>query len=35
MHSDLNYLSPNNFEIRYYLDIKKEEVLTTNFVSMK
>jgi putative transposase len=34
-HSYLNYLSPNNFEIRYYSDIEKEEVLATNFVSMK
>jgi len=34
-HSYLNYLSPNNFEIRYYSDIQKEEVLATNFVSMK
>jgi len=34
-HSYLNYLSPNNFEIRYYSDIEKEEVLLTNFVSMK
>ena len=34
-HSYLNYLSPNNFEIRYYSDIEKEEVLVTNFVSMK
>ncbi len=34
-HSYLDYLSPNNFEIRYYSDIKKEEVLATNFVSMK
>jgi len=34
-HSYLNYLSPNNFEIRYYTDIKKEEVLATDFVSMK
>jgi len=34
-HSYLNYLSPNNFEIRYYSDIGKEEVLATKFVSMK
>lgn len=34
-HSYLNYLSPNNFEIRYYSDIEKEEVLATNFVSMQ
>ena len=34
-HSYLDYLSPNNFEIRYYSDIEKEEVLATNFVSMK
>jgi putative transposase len=34
-HSYLNYLSPNNFEIRYYSDIEKEEVLATNFVSIK
>ena len=34
-HSYLNYLSPNNFEIRYYADIKKEEVLAADFVSMK
>ncbi len=34
-HSYLDYLSPNNFEIRYYSDIKKEEVLATDFVSMK
>jgi len=34
-HSYLNYLSPNNFEIRYYSDIQKEEVLATDFVSMK
>ena len=26
---------PNNFEMRYYLDIEKEKVLATNFVSMK
>lgn len=25
-HSYLDYLSPNNFEIRYYADIKKQEV---------
>ena len=34
-HSYLNYLSPNNFEIRYYADIGKQEVLATDFVSMK
>ena len=31
----LNYLSPNNFEIRYYEDIEKEEALATDLVSMK
>lgn len=34
-HSYLDYLSPNNFEIRYYADIGKQEVLATDFVSMK
>ncbi len=34
-HSYLDYLSPNNFEIRYYSDIQKQEVLETKFVSMK
>ncbi len=34
-HSYLDYLSPNNFEIRYYSNIEKKEVLATNFVSMK
>ena len=34
-HSYLDYLSPNNFEIRYYADIDKQEVLATDFVSMK
>lgn len=28
-HRYLNYLSPNNFEIRYYADIKKQEVLVS------
>jgi putative transposase len=32
-HSYLDYLSPNNFEIRYYADIKKQEVSATDFVS--
>jgi putative transposase len=32
-HSYLDYLSPNNFEIKYYADIQKEEVLATNLVS--
>jgi len=32
-HSYLDYLSPNNFEIRYYADIQKQEVLATNLVS--
>lgn len=34
-HSYLDYLSPNNFEIRYYADIKKQEVLASNLVSTK
>ena len=34
-HSYLDYLSPNNFELRYDSDIEKQEVLATKFVSMK
>ena len=34
-HSYLDYLSPNNFEIRYDLDIEKQEMSATKFVSMK
>jgi len=34
-HSYLDYLSPNNFEIKYYSDIKKQEVSATKFVSIE